>query len=187
MKKYTLFLSAAIVAVFVMLQSCSKAADGTVGPKGDTGSTGPAGPAGLAGANGAPGAAGQNGNANVTQITFLATFVPDATGRLFTFPAAITSTILSTSAVHVYVQASNFPGVWYPIPGFISGNLDNFRTYIDAANRQVAVIRQSGTTVTSITSTRVVIIPANNITFGRKANIDYADYNAVKAAYNLPD
>ena len=144
MKKISILLATIIVAFFAGLQSCSKAGEGTVGPAGPAGATGPAGPAGAAGA---AGVAGQNGNANVTQVTFLATFLPDATGRIFTFPATITTIILNTSAVHVYVQASNFPGVWYPIPGFISGNLDNFRTFIDAANRQVSVIRQSGTTV----------------------------------------
>ena len=154
-------------------------ATGAKGDKGDTGSTGAAGATGATGAKGdkgdtgATGATGpkgdkgDTGNANVIQVTFAATFVPDVVGRLFTFPAAITTTMLNTSSVNVYVQASNYPGTWYPIPGFISGNLDNFRTYIDAPPRQVSVIRQSGTTVASITSTRVVIIPANNLINGR--------------------
>ena len=169
---------------------------GTTGAKGDKGDKGDTGANGANGANGSKGdkgdkgdtgATGATGNANVIQVTFTATFVPDAGGRIFTFPSAITTTMLNTSAVHVYVQASNFPGTWYPIPGFVTGGLDNFRTYIDAPNRQVSVVRQSGTGVVSIISTRVVIIPANNLINGRKAAVDYNDYEAVKKYYNLPD
>jgi|GEM_PF-4327209 len=36
-------------------------------------------------------------------------------------------------------------------------------------------------------TTKIVIVPANDLRNGRKAAVDYTNYNEVKAYYNLPD
>ena len=69
----------------------------------------------------------------------------------------------------------------------VGGPADILRGWIDGPARQLGIIRESGTNVTSITRTRVVIIPATTILNGRKAAVNYTDYEAVKAYYGLKD
>lgn len=151
-----------------------------------SGEPGPQGPAGPQGVAGPQGPAGQNGNANVTQVTFNQTF--NATEyKSFTFPSAITTDILNSSAILVYIRTSNDPNNLYPIPGMIAG--DDFRYILYPSSRSFQIRRQSGTYVSSVSMTKVIIIPANNLINGRIGlpDIDFSDYNAVKKYYNLPD
>jgi hypothetical protein len=185
MKKYGLLLSTAILAVFMILQSCSKAADGTIGPQGPAGSAGPqgaAGPAGPAGQNGATGPAGQNGNANVIQITY-GSRTHTGSALEYTLPN-VTKASLDNSAYFVYV--TNADGNRYSLPGWFTGGANAYRTYTYTA-ASIFISRVSGSGSDVFTTTKIVIIPASDLRNGRKAAIDYSDYEAVKAYYNLPD
>ena len=154
--------------------------------QGPEGPAGPAGPQGVAGPAGAQGAAGQNGNANVIQVTFNEAFSPTIS-KLFTLPSTISSDILNSSSVLVYVRTSNDPGNLYQIRGLISS--DDFRYILTPSTRSLQIRRATGTYVSSITMTKVIIIPANSLINGRVGlpDIDFSDYNAVKKYYNLPD
>lgn len=180
-----LFTALLVLAVSTLQISCS----GTAGEKGDpgpAGATGPSGPAGAAGTPGAAGAAGPAGNANVTQVTFDADFAPTAGGRSFTFPSAITTDMIDKSVMVVYLQVTNFGTNWYQVPGLI-GTSDDFRYIVFPTSRSITVVRQAGTTVTNVTRTRVLVIPASTVLTGRQAAVDYSDYEAVKRFYNLAD
>jgi hypothetical protein len=170
-RRFAKLLGTTIIASFLVLTACE-------GPQGEPG---PAGKDGINGTN------GKDGNANVIQVTFNQAFTPSTTARTFTYPSAITTDILNSSAVLVYVQVSNNSSLIYPIPGLVSG--DDFRYYITPSQRTLSIIRQSGTVITGINSVRSIIIPSNNNINGRKAlpNIDFADYEAVKKYYNLKD
>ncbi len=63
-----------------------------------------------------------------------------------------------------------------------------FRTYMTPlATSTVHVKRVSTGGVLDAAAVRVVLVPANDLRNGRQAAIDYANYNEVKAHYNLPD
>lgn len=170
------FLSAALLSASMvfLLTACPSATGevGPIGPKGDKGDTGAQGPA------------GQNGNANVIQVTFNETFAPTSS-KSFTLPSTITSDMLNSSAILVYVRTSNDPTLLYQIPGLISA--DDFRYILTPGTRLLQIRRAAGTYVSSITMTKVIIIPASNLINGRKAAIDYSNYEEVRKAYNLPD
>ncbi len=149
---------------------------GDPGPKGDTGAIGATGPAGPQGAV---------GSANVTQITYGSR---THTGNLieYTMPG-VSAAMVNQSAVFVYLN--NNGGLWYPIPGIFNGTNEYRTNFVPATNSTVRVIRVAGGPggTDTFTATRVVLIPAATLVNGRKAAIDYSDYEAVKKAYNLPD
>jgi hypothetical protein len=180
MKKYNLILSTAIVALFMVLQSCSKAADGTVGPAGPVGPAGATGPAGPAGPTGAK---GDQGNAEVRQVVY-GTRTHTGTSLDFKLTSNFTKEILERSMILVYVKPNS---LWYMLPGFTNGGINNYRIYINADDPTITISRVSGSGSEVWSSVRIIAVPANIVTNGRKAGIDYADYEAVKAAYNLAD
>ena len=203
MKKISILLATIIVAFFAGLQSCSKAGEGTVGPAGPAGATGPAGPAGPAGGNGAPGAAG---TANVIYGGWVKMDLPgywykgtaaNSTTNSWggNFAAPISQDILDKGAVMVYARyAGNTSKVFLlPTSVNITGNAALVTTEIFIQLNRVYIenlwtfFPAPATYIPSLylSEFRYIIIPG--AVNGRKANIDYADYNAVKAAYNLPD
>jgi hypothetical protein len=80
---------------------------------------------------------------------------------------------------------------WYSIPGIVplNGVEHEFYTQTTFAGNTagINIYRKVASTSTLSASTRIVIIPANDVRSGRKAAIDFSDYNAVKAYYNLED
>ena len=175
MKIVNKFFGVAIVMAMILFTNACKGPAGDIGPAGATGATGAIGATGPAGASGA----------SVTQVTFTTTYVPSNStggGKVLTFPTAITTSVLDNSAVLTYVRTSNFPDTWYSVPGVVS--LDVFRAYIDRTPRTITILRDSGTAISSITVTRCVIIPNDISLNGRKAAIDYSDYEAVKRYYS---
>lgn len=164
-------LGTAITASFLMLTACQ-------GPQGEVG---PAGKDGINGTN------GKDGNANVIQVTFNETFTPSTNGKTFTFPSSVTTDMLNSSAVLVYLRTSNSSALMYQIPGVVS--TDDFRYYFTPSARTLTVLRVTGNLISSITMTKVIIIPTNNNINGRVGlpNIDLSDYEAVKQYYNLKD
>lgn len=194
----SVILSALVVCSSLFFTGCT-GKDGAVGPAGPAGPTGAAGPAGAtgpAGPAGATGAAGQTGNANVIQVSYAArTWGTEKYAyQQFLFPSTITAAILNSSALLVYMTDSTPNNAstyfWSPIPGILpSKGVEHeffYQTTFGSA-RGINLIRKVASTATLAASTRIVIIPANDIRNGRKAPVDFSDYNAVKAYYNLKD
>ena len=208
MKTITRILGVTLtVAMFIFLDAC-KAEKGDIGPIGSTGANGTNGTIGATGATGATGTTGAKGDkgdkgdpgagANVLQVTFNSTFVPPnapTPAKVFTFPSAITTNILDNSALLVYIKTSNYTDTWYPVSGaavYPGGTVnpyvaDVLRYFLIPSARTVSIARESGSAISSIIATRCVIIPATTISTGRKAAVDFSDYEAVKKFYNLPD
>ncbi len=176
---------------------CSLLFTNCKGPEGGVGPAGPAGVAGPAGPAGATGPAGQTGNANVIQISYAAKTWTAAKGSVqqFIFPSNVTSAIMNSSAILIYMtngtpnNATSYG--WYAIPGIVPSNGVEHEFYYEttfAGNTAgINIYRKVASTASLSASTRIVIIPANDIRGGRKAAVDFSDYNAVKAYYNLED
>ena len=167
------------------------------GPEGGVGPAGPAGVAGPAGPAGATGPAGQTGNANVIQISYAAKTwtATKGSGQQFILPSNVTTAIMNSSAILVYMtnatpnNATSYG--WYAIPGIVPANGVEHELYYETTfggnTAGINIYRKVASTVSLSASTRIVIIPANDIRGGRKAAVDFSDYNAVKAYYNLED
>ena len=112
-----------LAAAFVVLQSCSKAADGAVGPKGDTGAQGTAGPAGPAGPAGGAGPKGDPGTSNAVQYTF-ASRTHTGSNSVYNL-SEVKGEVLNRSILLVYI--ANTSGNWYSIPGIFNGT-NEYRT-----------------------------------------------------------
>jgi Collagen triple helix repeat (20 copies) len=159
----------------------SSGANGTNGKDGATGATGATGSRGETGATGAQGPKGDAGNANVIQLDFPSRNVVNESQYLL--PANISSTLVENGAFFIYVTVG---GHIYPLPGTVQ-SLNSYRT-VYLSTKSFYVIRTSSSTNTDIFSkTRIIIISASDIRSGRKAGIDYNNYNAVKKYYNLND
>lgn len=172
------FFSATLLTISLLFLSIAcTPSSGEVGPQG------PAGPQGVAGPVGPQGPAGQNGNANVIQITFGSR---THTGSDISYSLTnINASIINNAAYFTYVNPN---GNWYSLPGTTDSGLREYRTYISpGSNSTLYVKRVAGTGSETFTSTRVVIIPASELRNGRKAAIDYSNYEEVKKAYNLAD
>lgn len=176
---------------------CSLLFTNCKGPEGGVGPAGPAGVAGPAGPAGATGPAGQTGNANVIQISYAAKTWTAAKGSVqqFIFPSNVTSAIMNSSAILIYMtngtpnNATSYG--WYAIPGTVYANGIEHEFYYETSfagnTAGINIYRKVASTASLSASTRIVIIPANDIRGGRKAAVDFSDYNAVKAYYNLED
>jgi hypothetical protein len=161
---------------------------GDPGPKGDPGATGAAGSTGATGATGPAGPTGPvgaTGNANVTQYKFAAakTFTAE-----YTIP--IGSADLDKSMILVYFQTTSGSGNIYQSPVEF-GNSSYGRVYHSmtpsAGSTLISLYRFANTTAYNAQNVRIVVVPSSNLVNGRKAAIDYANYQEVKTYYNLPD
>jgi hypothetical protein len=175
------FRSLFVALILIALHSACKS--GEAGPKGDTGSTGPAGPAG---ATGSAGPTGATGNANVIQITFGSR--THTGSEIFYDLTGVTSAQIPGSGFFTYVSTLNNE-VWNALPGTTVPTSANrfYAVGVNSNTRRLYINRTSGTGSETFISTRIVIIPASDLRNGRKAAVDYANYEAVKAFYHLPD
>jgi len=173
------------LAIVVVFASCSK--DGPAGPAGTAGPTGTQGPAGSQGPK------GDTGVANVIYSDWLDVDFKinvDSTAYIGLIESSqITKNILNTGEIKVYVNL-NTPGnpIIASLPYIGGGGLlinslfaeeeiglssnGNVSTYIDEGDK--------------ILQYRYLIIPGGTPSL-RKANIDFSDYNKVKAYYGLKD
>ena len=186
-------LSVLVVCGSLLFTSCEGPAGavGPAGPAGPTGATGPAGPAGAAGAT------GQTGNANVIQISYPAKTWATTKGsaQQFVFPSNVTTAIMNSSAVLVYMTDGTpnnaTPYGWYSIPGIVPSNGVEHEFYTQTTfggnTAGINIYRKVASPAALTASTRIVIIPANDLRNGRKATVDFSDYNAVKEFYGLED
>ncbi len=199
---HRLFQSVFLALTIAILFAACK---GEVGPKGDTGpagtpgvagATGPAGASGVAGATGPAGVSGVSGTSSVTQVTYATSFTlskDNSTSNTLGLPSGITKAVIDRSLVVVYVQLSgdpNFQNQVYQIPGIIPAVGDELAYTIYAptpTTQAVVVYRTKGTYFTGVSLVRVLIIPAATVVNGRKAGVDYSNYQAVKAYYNLKE
>ncbi|MBN8823765.1 MAG: collagen-like protein [Spirosoma sp.] len=162
-------LSMTLLMAVCILQTACKGPQGEVGPAGPTGASGAAGPA---------------GNANVLQINYAGRAV---TGSFTLNLPGVNADRANNSLVFCYIFGTN--SNWYQLPGFTNGGAYEYRTYlIPAATSILGISRVTNSTGTdTFVSIRVLVIQASSVVNGRKAAVDYSDYNAVKAYYNLPD
>lgn len=163
-KKLLLF---ACVALMIALVSC-EGKQGEVGPKGDTGAAGPAGPAGPAGKDGKDGEDGTGGGGAL--ILSSGATKTDEEGNFATGITDLTAdedSVLSSSAILVYIKSQN---AYWPLPGVVSfgtNKLSNFTFYHGIEEKTFFVqIVQTGWTEEQedapgrdFQDVRVVIIP----------------------------
>lgn len=184
----SVFLSLSVVCSSLLFTNC----------EGPAGAVGPTGPAGVAGPAGPAGAAGQN--ANVIQFTYAARTWANTVGNQQAFDFTnVTGQTLASSAAIVYIGLTNpnFPDVnWFLVPGKVKAGSTDFGEYntwinVDqskATGNVIAIRRESlGTSGALTAPVRIILIPANDLRNGRKGVVDFSDYNAVKAHYNLKD
>lgn len=191
---FSIILTTLLVGISLSFTSCE-------GPAGAAGAVGPAGPQGATGATGPAGATGQTGNANVMQYTFAAKTWANTVGvqQAFQF-ATVSGQTLASSAVITYVGIANPNGPdsnWFLVPGKVKTGSTDFGEYNVWLNTApiatlgaggVLIRRESlGTSGALTAPVRIILIPANDLRNGRKAPVDFSDYNAVKAYYNLKD
>lgn len=138
---------------------------------------------------GPAGPAGKNGNANVVSSSVTSgswTYVAPSWEQTFTYPA-ITSTILNSGAVLVYVQSgTNFyqlPYTFYP-----SSSFSRTFTYVHYLGGLKVFVTDSDLTQPSDPGTltfKVVVIASSALK--QNPDVNLKDYNAVKKAFNLND
>lgn len=163
----------------MILSNACTPKSGEVGPKGDKGDPGAQGVAGPAGPQGP---AGQNGNANVIQVTY-GSRTHTGSQMAFRLPSSITAAMLNSSVFFTYVKQND----WYALPGETQFGARSYRVYASSTTADILINRTTGAGNDVFDSIRFLIIPATNLINGRKAAIDYSNYEEVKKYYNLPD
>ncbi|GAB3806872.1 hypothetical protein GCM10028819_43110 [Spirosoma humi] len=169
-------IAACLFIVSICFQQCQPKA-GDPGPKGDTGATGPAGP------TGATGPQGPTGTADVQYSPWISTTF-SGSGTLFTAnitATPITQAVLDKADVRVYW---NEGGRILSLP-----YAETFGTTTFTVHQRIYVGRIELRASYALTTQqfRYVIIPGAVAVGGRRAAIDYADYQAVRKAFNIPD
>jgi hypothetical protein len=208
------FLSLALISASMvfLLTACPSPQNGEVGPAGPAG---PAGPQGVAGPQGATGPAGPTGTANVIYSDWYGPTFNGGTawvgttngGRLvnsFVKTAnAVTNSILNQGVILVYARLgaygttyglSSEATVLLPITGTAtrSSVVQTESWYAETLTGRIDINFQNSANYWSASSMstgyrfRYVVIPGG-VAGGRKAALDYSNYEEVKKAYNLPD
>ncbi len=167
-----------VVSAVIFMDAC-KAEKGEIGPIGPTGAKGDKGDPGAAGATGATGA---TGTANViyspwTSVSFTGS-AANYTGSLAA--AKLTQEILDKGDIRVYWSES---GRVLSIP---YSQVVGSTPYTVHARYFVGRIDFIANYALSAQMFRYVLIPGG-VPTGRKAAVDYNNYEEVKKYYNLPD
>jgi hypothetical protein len=169
----------AVVTALIFMDAC-KAEKGDVGP---IGPAGPTGATGATGASGATGATGATGTANVSYSDWVnVTFTGSGTSYIANVAAPkLTQDILDKGDVHIYWKIGT--SIYYiPYAQVIGTTTYTIFQILTVGNIKLT----SSYAIASGTAIRYVIIPGG-IAGGRKANVNYSDYEEVKKYYNLPD
>lgn len=171
MKTTTKFLYVAtILALFVTLYAC----------KGPAGDVGPAGSTGATGATGATGSTGTSGAIYSDWIT--PTFSATTFSATLTAPK-LTQEIVDKGAVHVYLKGQSLV---FPLPYIDTDSLGRVALQLDFAIGVGRIVLFTNARVSGIPF-RYVLIPGGTPSGGRKAAIDFNNYEAVKKEFDLPD
>jgi hypothetical protein len=187
MKKTVKFLSTTIIIITILLTSCKgpQGDIGPAGPKGDTGATGATGPAGPKGDTGATGASG--GGSSTASNVFYSNWLSvqftgfDEFSATITAPK-ITQEIIDKGTVLTYAK-SNITGNVIPLP-FAALNGTTRTTVVYNLGK---VLLGANFNASSQTYRYIIFPPGTSIGAGRKANVDFSNYEAVKAFYDLKD
>lgn len=194
MKTYLRVVANVLVAGCVAISACQS----MEGPEGPQGPAGPAGATGAKGDKGDTGAKGADGTANVQQINYTGRSHEGQADLLLPLPQAINRDVVEKSAFYVYVKQSVPKGngeedsYWFAIPGeTLKGNA--YVHFISPGNNQTlagvflrrTVTFQAGNEY--FEAIRVVVVTANAVSNGRRAAIDYSNYEEVRKAYGLPE
>ncbi len=196
-----------VIVVIIFIYAC-KGEKGDIGPSGTNGNNGTAGATGQTGATratgvGTPGATGAKGDkgdtgakgdkgdtgttgatgtANVLYSDWL-DLIPNVLPSFQTTIVAhkITQNILDTGDVRVYLKIPNDNNLVTLLPySTLSYNI--------FLGKIVFSVSGAGSVINRGLKIRYIIIPGGiSIGSGRKAAVDYTDYEAVKAYYNLVD
>lgn len=178
-----------LTALTVCMAACRKD-DGGVGPQGPAGQTGALGPKGDTGATGpkgdpgAPGPKGDTGTANVIYSAWIDVSF-SGSGTLYTGSITapkLTQDVLDKADLRVYWR-ENGRVVTLPYAEVLNGTLYtvNQRFYVGRIDLRASYA------IPTPQAMRYVIIPGGQFIGGRKAPLDVADYEAVKAFYKLLD
>jgi len=129
------------------------------------------------GKDGLPGPAGPAGNANVQSQTFVVNTWDWSSNSVLLYDPNITQAIVNKGAVQVYVQGD--PGVWVALPLTISGSYivyDYQLNYVRITTDSQPPTQQTFKVVAIASSARLA-----------NPNVDYTNYEEVKATFNLKD
>jgi len=177
MKKTTYFM-AIMLAVFTIVSGCKK------------GDTGPQGP---------PGVNGLNGNANVTSITAIVNSSATWTWSSpmyyvdVTVPA-LTSDIMNTGAVEVFVNTDGTGSFWKALPyTVVTGTVNYGWQYVTLLNDvQVQFAWANGAqsgdpnfTYGASIMIKIVCIASSGI--AKNPDLNFHDYEALKTTFHLTD
>jgi hypothetical protein len=205
-----IFAMLAVMSAVIFMEAC-KGEKGDVGPIGTTGANGVAGPTG---ANGAVGAVGATGTANVIYGTWQDmnnsnfwyklgasnttgganngggnTNVFSGYGWGCDINAPITQDILDKGQVFVYGKFASSIGDnrVYLLPNTFWGNwYTQVKIYLQTIYDQAKTVPTTYNPSGFLCIFRYIVIPGG-VAGGRKANVDYNDYEAVKKVYNIKD
>ena len=174
-----IFAMLAVISAVIFMDACK-------GEKGDVGPIGTTGAVGATGAVGGIGATGPTGTANVQYsewIPFTLTGTQTSNGTTNIPLPKMTQEVLDKYLIFTYLKFGNSNWI-YSLPlSFPSGGGKDetiaVRYYL--AN---AMITSNATY--SNTSFRYLLVPGG-VPTGRKAAVDYNDYEAVKKYYNIKD
>ncbi|MBC9794741.1 collagen-like protein [Sinomicrobium weinanense] len=176
---------------------------GSEGEQGPQGEQGPAGEDGVDGQDGQDGQDGEDGNANVMYSDW---FFPDWNmsdlvrfKRMEVEDSNFSDTWLEGGATLVYWRTNNGSTFLLPWNSYnTAGNLVIERSVIYRSSTSIWItIKKYGSDFTAEETEgqvggiirnriRYVIIPGN-VNLPAKSALDYSDYDAVKAHYNIPD
>lgn len=176
MKTTTRILGLALITMAVIVMNACKGEKGDVGPSGTAGQTGATG---ASGATGATGQTGATGTANVIYSDWTnITFTGSGTSWSGTINAPkITQEILDKGFIKAYFKFGN---------QVYEGNYTNTQNGASMYYYMALGSINLKSTFNATYPWRYIIIPGG-IAGGRKAAVDYSDYEAVKAYYGLKD
>lgn len=194
MKKVLRVMTKFLMMGCVAISACQ----GLEGPEGPQGPQGVAGATGPKGDKGDTGAKGADGSSNVQQINYTARNHEGMTDLLLPLPQAINRDIVDRSVFYVYVKQSvpkannEEDSFWFSIPGeTIKGNAYTHFVFPGNSQTLAAVfLRRTSDFQTGnehFEAIRVVIVTADKQSNGRKAAIDYTNYEEVRKAYDFPE
>jgi hypothetical protein len=174
MKTTRFFTILTIIATIIFMEAC-KGEKGDIGPSGANGTNGTNG---STGATGQTGATGATGTTNVFYSDWLDLIPNKLPSRETTIIAPkITQNVMDNSDVRVYIKI---------------GSLVSALPYADLSSwlllGKVVIAVAGNSTINTGLKVRYIIIPGGtSIGSGRISSVDYTDYEAVMAYYDLKD
>ena len=185
MKATRIFTILIIIATIIFMDSC-KGEKGDIGPSGangTNGTNGATGPQGPKGDTGASGSGGTTTSSNIFYSDWLSVKFSGSGDYSATINAPkITQEIIDKGTVLTYAK-SNISGNVIPLP-FAALNGTTRTTVVYNLGK---VLLGANFDASSQTYRYIIFPPGTGIGLGRKANVDFSNYEAVKTFYDLKD